>query len=380
MRTPRSYRALQSEMIVTQMVVSMTIMSLFFNDIGLSQAQVGITQAIFTIILVVFNVPLGKLADRFSRKGFNIFGDLMAAVGFAWYATAASFGDAIFGEILIGFGLAMSLGVDGALMQGYCNRFNLDFSKESSKVHTIGPILAMAGMIIAGLLGSINLRIPLAMDAVVFATGAVLSLFIRDYNAKMPSNISLRQIIVASLRTNKRLAARITSLAIVRESTHAIIWLVALVIVDANGPVWLVGIAWALMVGSRSIGGRLSKALRNLPTATRLAVPLGMMGVASLLCISNAWPVIMVGIAIIGAGAGYVKAVNSPILAEASDPTMLTTVTSIGATSGHVIYVIAVLGVNWIADIWSARAGFVVNALVFILAGIIALRRLTKNN
>lgn len=62
-----------------------------------------------------------------------------------------------------------------------------------------------------------------------------------------------------SLFKNKKLSTRIFSLAVVRESTHAIMWLLAPLILLANGPIWLAGIAWALMRGFGSAGAYITK-------------------------------------------------------------------------------------------------------------------------
>jgi fucose permease len=79
----------------------------FLNSVGLSQAAVGVSQAVFMAVAMLFDVPSGWLADRFSRKLSNCFGDLLVASGLFYYATVHSMLGVICAEILIGAGIEL---------------------------------------------------------------------------------------------------------------------------------------------------------------------------------------------------------------------------------------------------------------------------------
>jgi hypothetical protein len=72
MSTPnyrRSLRLLQIEAVLTAMMFAMPIFTIFFKDeIGLSYAQIGLSQAVFTIPLLTLNIASGWIADAFSLK------------------------------------------------------------------------------------------------------------------------------------------------------------------------------------------------------------------------------------------------------------------------------------------------------------------------
>ena len=377
MKLPLSYRALQAEVIITQTVTSMAIISIFFIDIGLSQAQVGISQAIFTAMLLVSNIPFGKLADRYSRRALNAFGDTLAASGFLWYFFATSFTEVIIIEMLIGLGLAASLGVDIALMRGYCHKYNLNYKNESAKIFMIAPIIGVIGMAGAGFLASINIRLPFLVDASLFAIGAFLTILFKDFNERLNA-VSLRDLLHTSLFKNKKLSSRIFSLAVVRESTHAIVWLFAPLIVIANGPVWLAGIAWALMRGSASFGAFATKYMARHNPANNILLPVVSFFVGSILCITGLLPLIIIGVIIIGATVGYTKTISGPMLAEVSDAKAQTTIASISSTMGQLMYIPAVVAINWLAGEFGYNIGLIANVAIFGVLGLYMVTVLNK--
>ena len=78
----RNLKLLMLESILTAGLLSMSIMTPFFNSIGLNQRQIALSQAIFTIVVSILNLPAGWIADRFSRKWANVIGDFGVAISF----------------------------------------------------------------------------------------------------------------------------------------------------------------------------------------------------------------------------------------------------------------------------------------------------------
>jgi MFS family permease len=376
-----SYRALQAEMIVTQMVVSMTIINLLYSNIGLSQTQIGITQAIFTATVLLLNIPLGWLADRSGRKLMNIIGDGLVALGFGLYVFANSFEQVVVAEILIGLGIASSMGVDIAMQRAYCDRLKLDYAKEAARIHTIAPIAVILGMLAGGWLGSIDVRAPFMADVALFAMSMVLSFAVRDLGPRLKHGTlsSIVHITRHSLIDNKRLSARILAIASTRESTHALVWLLTPATLASNIPLWLVGASWALIRGAHMPGAMLASRTSSHSAVRRLSIPL-MFGIAgTIICITlNIW-LLPVGIVLLGMAAGYARSTTGPLLAEVSDASVQTTVASIASTAGQIVYIPVVIGVNWMASSHGVVAAYAANAIVFALLASITIRRVMQH-
>ena len=59
---------------------SAATITVFWNSIGMNQTQIGIVQMVFTIAILLLDIPMGYVADRFSRKVLNIIGDVGVAI------------------------------------------------------------------------------------------------------------------------------------------------------------------------------------------------------------------------------------------------------------------------------------------------------------
>jgi len=83
---------------------------------GLSMAQILQTQALFALVVAVFEVPSGYLADLWGRKNTIIVGEGLIALAYLWLLSADGFGDFLIYEALMGLGISMSSGADLALL------------------------------------------------------------------------------------------------------------------------------------------------------------------------------------------------------------------------------------------------------------------------
>ncbi|MCO1659412.1 MFS transporter [Pseudonocardia sp. S2-4] len=90
--------------------------ALLFVDSGLSDLQISLLFALWSAVGVVFEVPSGVLADRFSRRGCLVAGDLVRAVGFAAWVLLPEFAGFAVGFVLWGIGSSLASGAQEALL------------------------------------------------------------------------------------------------------------------------------------------------------------------------------------------------------------------------------------------------------------------------
>ena len=105
----RNLRLVILESAVTAGILAVPIMTPFYLSIGLNQEQIAMSQMAFTVVAMLLNLPLGWLADRFSRKWANVIGDLLVAFSLLLYSTAQSFWFVVLCETLCGVGCALSI-------------------------------------------------------------------------------------------------------------------------------------------------------------------------------------------------------------------------------------------------------------------------------
>lgn len=247
----RSLQLLQLEMTMTSVLMSLPIMNLFFTDhIGMNMSEIGISQAVCAVALCLANVPTGWLADRFSRKACNIIGDAGVVGALLFYAAAQTFSDVIIAELAFGIAAAFSNGADAGLLRAYCNQLGTSYARVNARVNSWRPLVEIAGVSVGGLVGAYQPRLAIALSAIPFAVGAIISTQLVEVGEKRTGNTQplrdMGAIVWHSLWHNRPLRWSLVAAVIARESTHPLVWLFTPLLLLAGVPPQIVGIAWAL--------------------------------------------------------------------------------------------------------------------------------------
>jgi MFS family permease len=89
---------------------------LLFADSGLTDASISVLFAIWSLTAVVFEVPSGALADRFSRRSCLVAAGVLHAFGYATWVLFPSFWGFAAGFVLWGLGGTLTSGAFEALL------------------------------------------------------------------------------------------------------------------------------------------------------------------------------------------------------------------------------------------------------------------------
>jgi MFS family permease len=90
--------------------------ALFFADSGLSDASISVLLAIWSSTAVVFEVPSGAVADRFSRRSCLVISTVLQAFAYVTWILFPSFWGFAVGFVLWGLGGALQSGTFEALV------------------------------------------------------------------------------------------------------------------------------------------------------------------------------------------------------------------------------------------------------------------------
>lgn len=365
-------------MLVTSAAVSMPAMTPFFQSIGLSQSDVGFSQAIFIAVICLLNIPTSWLADRFSRRICNLLGDTWTAAGFLAYPFATNFTQIIVAEIVVGIGFAFTSGADAGLMQAHCEGLGRDYQREMAFISFWRPLLGIAWVIAGGAVAVTNPQIGIGLAAVPYLLGAVFSLFTKEIGVHLlPSRSKgirdratqafgdMYRIVTYALHGHKELTWAIVAMAMSRHMSHPLTWIITPMLVVAGVPTLLVGVGWAFYYGSISIGAWLSRRLApKLSRTSQFILPalcsLSAMGLLSLHI--TIWTVGLY--LIIGMVDGWYQATMAPIVQALAPKDMQSTIVSVAISLGQLIYIVAVSIVN-VAGNFGVQWAFIANALFF---------------
>ncbi len=388
----RSLRLLQLESVATAMVFAMPILTIYFKDeIGMSLAQVGLSQAAFTIPLLLLNVVSGWIADTFSRRWCNFFGDALEVVGFLVYACATSFWQIVGAEVLLGIGVACSTGADTALFKAYTDRLKISYERVSAQTNEWRTLGEMCAVGVGGVVGAYNPRLAIGLSAASCAVGAVLSyLVIEDGERRARPKgtfVAILRHAVAdmvritrySLHGHAPLAWRVIGYAVGRNVTHALIWMLTPLLVLAGVPAQIIGIGWMLNLAAVWLGSRVARrASLALTDAQRYGVALVVFVIAA------GGLSINVSLVTIGLYAGYgfirgwIASVMPPMVQMHTPADMQSTVMSVSGTIGNLIYIPLVWGFSALGD-WSPQWSVLANLVLFAPIMMLITRKLSIN-
>lgn len=380
-----------TESSITAGLLAMSVITPFFNSIGLNQVQISETQMTYTIIALLLNLPLGYLADRVSRKWANILGDFGHAFVMLAYSQVDSFWGAVTCECIFGVCSALTDGVDLSLLEHFVGK--IAGIKGTSKSHLLKTktahleiakqVCSLFLVILGGPIGAIDLRLAIALSAVNYFIGGIVSIFIKDDSTKLkPTHKNpLRDIanIIKTAFTTPMLRRRIFAFAIAREMTHGIIWIATPLFLKAGVPMSIVSFMWAGNALMAVLGAHLaSKYGKHQSDPVLLAIPVAMMTTSTLI-IGLSLNIITVWFyGLMGITQGWTAATMSPMVQRYTKASEQASVLSLAKMLTQLLYIPVVWIIGYAADIELAY-GLLATTAIFLPLGILSIKSLQKN-
>jgi MFS family permease len=171
--------------------------TIYFLSHGLSQAQIGLMFGAFMIVMSVFNIPTGAIADIYGHKISVFVGLIFQALSFLLFFASPNFIGFLIGFILSGIGLAFQTGAISSLIYEILKKENLH--KSAQQVFGRANAYFLLGAVIASPIGSIvykhNPSAPYFASFLFFLIAAAVTIFIKwdfvvkDVDAKKYFNV-----------------------------------------------------------------------------------------------------------------------------------------------------------------------------------------------
>lgn len=361
--TPKTNRMLvMIESILTAGIISVPFMTILYeSEIGLTHEQIALTQAAFTVVAMLLNVPLGWVADRFSRKTANIVGDLLCLIGLLLYARAQSMLDCIACETIFGVGIAFSQGVDSSLLQHFADKQDPShghklFKDSYGLMSSLCQLICFVYYIVGFTIGDMNVRDIITISSIPFVFAVIAGLFIHDDSEKLEKTDespfkSMKKIAKSSLK-NPEINIRIAAYIVAREITHGIIWcftpLMKSVGIDGK---WIV-LGWAANSLMAYLGTKLARKFNaKLPEWVCFILPVTIVALAAF-AMSYKLTAATLGLYVFfGAAQGWTSVTMMPNIKTHVHKQQRVTVESFAKMCSQGYYVIAVWVIGWAADI-----------------------------
>ncbi|MFW9828393.1 MAG: MFS transporter [Candidatus Thorarchaeota archaeon] len=174
-------------------LISGILLPFFLTWGNLSFVEVMFLQSYFTIMILVFEIPCGAVADYISRKFSLILGALMTGIAALVYGSYPNIFIFTIGETLWAFGAALTSGTNAAFI--YDTLRKLGREGEISKVMARNRSFSLLGIAISAPIGSIigayySLNLVMSLVFVPFITATLISLTLKEPNYGMQNKKS----------------------------------------------------------------------------------------------------------------------------------------------------------------------------------------------
>ena len=214
------------------LMLTMPIVFLFYQENGLGTQELFILKAVYSVSIVLMEVPSGYFGDMWGRKRSLVLGSCLGFAGFALYSVSTDFWGFLMCEIILGVGQSFISGSDAAILYDtllWADSKNR-YLKIEGRLISLGNFAEAIAAPIGVLLATISLRTPFYCQALVAfsAIPAALTLFEphgTDNSAKKGIGHILK-IVNYALVQNRALKWNIVFSSIMGTATLTMAWFV----------------------------------------------------------------------------------------------------------------------------------------------------------
>ena len=207
----------------------MPVITLFFQEHGLTLAQVMFLQVTFAITIVILEIPSWYLADRFKRKySINIW-LFLGFLGFFFYLLFPSFWWFFAWQIAMGLWTAFTSWADSAYLYDelILEWKQKDYQKIEWQFMSIKNFSESAAAFLGWFIAAISFEYLLTVQTAAFFSAFVLSLFLKEHprNKKQESPLKLKEVWTFLTSENKTIKYYALFAWIIWTSTLMFTWM-----------------------------------------------------------------------------------------------------------------------------------------------------------
>lgn len=367
----------------------MPIVVLFYEDNSLGMQDIFILKSIYSVAVVILEIPSGFLSDVWGRKKTLILGSILGTLGFLIYSLSDGFWQFAAAEIVLGVGVSFISGSDSALLYDslYCSNNSNKYSKIEGRITSIGNLAEAIAGILGALIATYSLRFPFIGQTMIAFIGIPASIMLTEpkINNKIAryNFIDILKVVKFSMVDNKKLKWNIIYSSLIGCSTLTMAWFIQKYLILFDTPRAYYGYIWAslnitvAMVSFQAY--KFDKKFGQIKTVMFILI-----GIASGYILTG----IFSTISIFGMAFVYmfyiIRGVATPVLKDyinrITDSHIRSTVLSVRNFIIRLIFAIIGPFVGWLNDICSFKVAMLSAASIFFVVGAISIIGINKYN
>jgi len=357
-------------------MLSMPIIVLFFQENKLSMQDIFTLKAIYSISVIVLEIPSGYFADLMGRKFTLIIGSILGCAGFIIYSISGDFNGFLIAEIILGIGQSFISGSDSALMYDTLKATGKQdqFMKQEGRLISTGNFAEAAAGLLGGLLASISLRTPFICQIFIAATAIPASFMliepITNIKKQKASLKHIVDIVQDSLIINKELRWNIVFSSIIGCSSLTLAWFIQPYFKQFDLQVTLIGALWTALNTTVGIVALFAYKIENLlgKTKTSIIILIGIsINIFLIGIIESSWAIIFLFIFY------GIRGIATPILKEyinrITNSEVRATVLSLRNFIIRICFTIIGPFLGWYNDMFSMNSALIIMGIIFFILG-----------
>ena len=360
-------------------MVMMPTIVLFFQENGLSMVEIFLLQTLFSVAIVVVEIPSGYFADRFGRRRSIILGSVLAFLSLVIYSFATDFWGFLAAETLLGIGFAFTSGADSALLyDSLVETGGRDtYKRREGWSLSISNFSETIASVLGGYLALITLRTPVIVEAfaLFFLIPVAYSLYEARKHIPAAESVAwtMRKTIIHTLHTNAALRWIIVLYALIFSSGLVMVWFRQPYLQEANVPLVYFGYIWAALMLSVALSSLLSEYVeKTLGRRRTMLVVLGFMTAGYfILGIDTVWWFVP-AMLLFCIGRGLWEPVIKDYVQVHAPSEVRATVLSIKSFAARSLFAILGPFAGWLADIYTLQFALIASGIFFLVFGVIA--------
>ena len=225
----------------------------FYTKNDLNMHQIMILQAVYSVSIVVLEIPSGYFADVIGRRKTLILGTLLGAAGFVIYSFSYALLGFLLAELVLGFGTSFVSGADSALLYDSLldNQKEKEYIRYEGRMTSIGNIAEASAGIVGGLIAVISLRMNFYVQTgVAFLAVPAAMWLVEPASHERLKSFTFKKILGVvqdSLFVNRKLRTHILFSATIGTATLTMAWFVQPYFKFVELPLSLYGLFWTLL-------------------------------------------------------------------------------------------------------------------------------------
>lgn len=174
----------------------MVISVLYLLNRGFSMTQITLLGSVFWLVLVLFEIPTGSVADKVGRKASLMCACVLSSIGMIYFGISKTFVSVLISYIIWAIGVTFESGAASAFLYDSLKEMGREeeYTKFMGGAMSISFISASIGAVAAGFLGSIQLNVPILLNGGITIIMFFITLTFKEPEITRTSEPYLRHV------------------------------------------------------------------------------------------------------------------------------------------------------------------------------------------